>query len=101
MHGIGSLIKFNKTTILRLISYDYSNGNIFAKQTITVLNMAGAGADPDNRNKKSDCIIETNNTDIDHVKAIGEVMRMYNLEYCDNYSKTLEVYSNTAEMNQL
>ena len=52
VHGIGSLIKFNKTTILRSISYDYSNGNIFAKRTITVLNMAGAGADPDNRNKK-------------------------------------------------
>ena len=52
--------------------------------------------------KKSDYIIEINNTDIDHVKAIGEVMRMYNLiEDCDNYSKTLDVYSNTAEMNQL
>ena len=111
VHGIGSQIKFNKTAILRLISYDYSNGNIFAKRTITVLNTAGTAADPDNRNKKvvfkkcapcTDCIIEINNTDSDHIKAIGEVMRMYNLiEYCDNYSKTLDLYSNTAEMNQL
>ena len=52
VHGIGSLIKFNKTAILRSISCDYSNENISAKRTITVLNTAGAGADPDNRNKK-------------------------------------------------
>ena len=37
----------------------------------------------------TDCISETNNTQIDNAKDIYVVMPMYNLiEYSDNYSKT-------------
>ena len=60
--------------------------------------MAAAGAAANNTNEKvtfkncapfSDCIIETNNTQIDDAQKIDVVMPMYNLmQYSDAYSET-------------
>ena len=52
----------------------------------------------------TDCISETNNTQIDNVKDIDVVMSLHNLmQYNDNYSKTsgVTIYGNIIEMNQL
>ena len=77
---------------------DYSNAYILVKGTITVNDTAAQGAAANNTNKKvifkncapfSNCISETNNTQIDNAKDIDIVMPMYNLiEYSDNYAKT-------------
>ena len=70
----------------------------------------GTGASPNNRNKKvklkncapvTDCISETNNTQVEIAKDIDVAMPMYKLiEYSVIYSKT-SAYGNTIEMNQL
>ena len=70
---------------------------IRVKRTITVPNN-GAAAPPNNYDIQvtfknfasfTDCISETNNTQIDNAKGFDVVMPMYNsIEYSDNYSKT-------------
>ena len=92
-----SNIRF-KTFIIRSNLFDYSDAYIFVKGTITVPNMAAAGAVVNNTNKKvifkncasfTDCITERNNTQVDDAQKIDLVMPMYNLvEYSDAYSKT-------------
>ena len=77
---------------------DYSDAYILIKGTISVNNTAAAGAAVNKFNKKvifkncapfTNCISETNNTQIDNAKNIDIVMPMYNLlEYSDNYAKT-------------
>ena len=77
---------------------DYSDAYILVKGTISVNNTAAQGAAANNTNKKvifkncapfTNCISETNNTQIDNAKDIDIVMPMYNLiEYSDTYAKT-------------
>ena len=77
---------------------DYSDAYILVKRTISVNNIAAAGANANNANKKvifkncvpfTNCRNEINNTQIDNAKDIDIVMPMYNLiEYSDNYAKT-------------
>ena len=67
------------------------------KGTITVPNI-GTATSPYNRNKKvifkncapfTDCIIEINNTEVDHAKDIDVVMYIINLiAYSGTYSRT-------------
>ena len=105
-------IKF-KTTMLRSNLCDYADAYILVKGTITI---TGAGDDDaakrlDERNKGiifkncapfTKCISRISNTYIDNAKDIDIVMSMNNLiEYCDNYSKTSEVYINTTKMNPM
>ena len=104
-------IKF-KTAMLRSNLFDYADAYILVKGTITI---TGAGYNDtakrlDERHKGiifkncapfTKCISRINNTDIDNAQDIDIVIPMYNLiEYSDNYSKTLEVYSNTTKMIQ-
>ena len=73
---------------------DYSDAYILVKGNISVKNIAAAGVDTNNTNKKeifkncaafTDCIIKINNTEVDNAKDIDIVMPMYNLiEYSDN-----------------
>ena len=89
-----------KKAMLRSSLCDCSNAYILVKENISVNNTAAAAADPDNRNKKvtfkncapfTNCIIKTNNTQIDNAEYIDIVMPMYNLiEYRDNYWQTSE-----------
>ena len=75
---------------------DYSDAYILLKGTITVPNMTAAGAVINNTNKKvafkncapfTDCISETNNTQVDDAQKTDIVMPMYNLtEYSVAYS---------------
>ena len=91
------LIRF-KTAVQRSSLCDYSDAYILVKGNILVNNNAGAGAAPNNINKKvifkncapfTNCISKTNNTQIDNAEYIDIVMSMYGLiEYSDNYSKT-------------
>ena len=86
-----------KTALLRSSLCDYSEAYILVKRNITFNNTAGAGAAPNNINKKvifkncapfTNCISKINNTQIDNVEYIDIVMPMYNLiEYSDNFSK--------------
>ena len=96
-YNVNSEIKF-KTTMLKSNLCDYSDAYILVKGTITVSNTAAQGAAANNTNKKvifkncapfTNCISETNNTQIDNAKDIDIVMPMYNLiEYSDSYTKT-------------
>ena len=98
-YNVNSQIKF-KTTMLKSSLCDYSDAYILAKGKITII---GRGADAaarqaDERDKSvafkncelfTNCISETNNTQVDNAKDIDIVMPMYNLiEYSDNYVKT-------------
>ena len=96
----------------RSILYDYSDAYILVSATITVLNYSKLQqtivcccSSRKNITIKNcalftNCISEVNNTQIDHAKGIDIVIPMYNLiEYSGNYSKTLEVYGITTEMN--
>ena len=77
---------------------DNSDAYILVKRTITINNTTAADADGNNTNKKvifknctpfNNCIVETNNTQVDNAEHIDIVMPMYNLiEHSDNYSKT-------------
>ena len=77
---------------------DYSDAYILVRGTITVNNIAAAGATVNNTNKKvifkncapfTNCISEITNTQVDNAEDIDIVMPMYNLiEYSDNYAKT-------------
>ena len=94
MHNICSQINF-KTSMLRSGLCDYSDVYILVSRTTTVVEVA---EDSENDNIEAvfkncapftDCMSETNNTQIDNAKGIDIVMIMYNLiEYSDNYSKT-------------
>ena len=96
-YNVNSQIKF-KTTMLKSSLCDYSDAYILVKGTISVNNTAAQGAAANNTNKKvifkncapfTNCISETNNTQIDNAKDIDIVTPMYNLiEYSDNYAKT-------------
>ena len=82
----------------RSLLCDYSDAYILVKGIIIVRN-TGTQAVPNNRNKKvifnnctpfTDCLREINNTEIDHVKDIDEVIPMFNLiEYSGNCSKKI------------
>ena len=95
--NVKSHTKF-KTTMLKSSLCDYSDVYILVKGTIAVNNIAAAGADANNTNKKvifKNCapftsfISEINKTQIDNSKDIDIVMPIYDLiEYSDNYSKT-------------
>ena len=77
---------------------DYSDPYIHVKGTITVPNMAAAGAAVNNTNKKvvfkncalfTSCITKINNIQVDYAEDIDIVMPMYNLlEYSNAYLKT-------------
>ena len=98
-YNVNSQIKF-KTAILKSSLCDYSDAYILSKGKITI---TGAGDNvtarqADERDKGvafkscgafTNCISETNNTQVDNAKDIDIVMPMYNLiEYSDNYAKT-------------
>ena len=98
-YNVNSQIKF-KTAILKSSLCDYSDAYILGKGKITI---TGAGDNvtarqADERDKGvafkscgafTNCISETNNTQVDNAKDIDIVMPMYNLiEYSDNYAKT-------------
>ena len=84
--------------MLRSSLCDYSDAYILVKGSKTANNTAAADSDANNANKKvvfkncapyTDCISQTNNTQVDNAKDIDIIMPMYNLiEYSDNYSKT-------------
>ena len=86
------------TSVIRSNLCDFSGTYILFKGTITVPNMAAAGAAVDNTNRKalfknfapfSDCITEINNTQVDDAQKIDVVMPTYNLiEYSGAYLKT-------------
>ena len=96
-YDTNSQIKF-KTSILKSSSCDYADAYIAVKGTITVAN-TGATAAPNNRNKElvfknctlfTDCISETNNTQLDNYEDIDVVMNIYNLIECsENYSQNI------------
>ena len=85
-----------KTSMLKSSLCDHSDAYILVKGNITVNNIAGAGADANNKKvifknyaPFTNCINKINNTQIDNAEYIDIVMPMYNLiEYSDNYSKT-------------
>ena len=85
--NVNSQIKF-KTTILKSSLFDHSDAYILVKGNIIVNNTAAADIDANNTNEKvifkncalfTNCISETNNTQIDNAKDIDIVMPMYNL----------------------
>ena len=91
-----SQIKF-KTSMLWSSLCDYSDAYILAKRTISIAQIL-TPTQPENIHKKvvfkncgpfTDCLSETNNTQMDNAKYIDVIMAMYNLiEYSNNYSKT-------------
>ena len=96
-YNVNSQIKF-KTTMLKSSFCDYGDAYILVKGTISVNNIAAAGAAANKNDRKvifkncapfTNCVSEINNTQIDNSKNIDIVMPMYNLiEYSDNYVKT-------------
>ena len=78
---------------------------------IYLLKKPSAVANPNNNDKElvfqnyapfTDCVSETNNTQIDNAKDIDVVIPMYNsTEYSNNYLKTSEVLYSAIEVNQL
>ena len=99
-YNTGSQIKF-KTSMSKSSLCGYSDAYILVSGTIKV---AGARTDDnakwlDEGNKGvisknyasfTDCIIEINNTQVDHAKHLDFVMPMYDLiEYSNNYWKTI------------
>ena len=74
--------------MLRSSLCDYSDAYILIKGNISVNNTAAESAAANNINKKvifknrapfTDCISNTNNTEVDNAKDIDIVMPMYNL----------------------
>ena len=92
-------IKF-KTSMLRTSLCHYNDANILVGKTIAItrvgdndvvrrLNKRNKGVIFKNCAPFTDCISETNNTQIDNAKYIDVIMPMYNfIEYSDNHSKT-------------
>ena len=89
-----------KTSMIRSSLSDYSDAHMLVKGTITVPNMAAAGAAVSHTNKKilfkncalfTSCITEINNTQVDNAEDIDIIMPVYNLiEYGTAYLKTSE-----------
>ena len=79
---------------------DYNDADIFVKGKITIIETGddAAATQADERDKGeafkscapfTNCISETNNTEVDYTNDIDIIMPMYNLiEYSDNYAKT-------------
>ena len=101
-YNTNSQIKF-RTLMLRSSIYDYSDAYILVRGTIAITgawNNDTARQLDEKKNKGvifknfatlTDCISETNNTQIDKAKYIDNVMLRYNLlEYGDNCSKASE-----------
>ena len=101
-YNTNSQIKF-RTLMLRSSIYDYSDAYILVSGTIAITgawNNDTARQLDEKKNKGvifknfatlTDCISETNNTQIDKAKYIDNVMLRYNLlEYGDNCSKASE-----------
>ena len=98
-YNVNSQIKL-KTTMLKSSVCDYSDAYVLAKGKITITGEGddAAARQADERDKGvafkdcapfTNCISETNNTQIDNCKDIDIIMPMYNLiEYSDNHSKT-------------
>ena len=98
-YNVNSQIKL-KTTMLKSSVCDYSDAYVLAKGKITITGEGddAAARQADERDKGvafkdcapfTNCISETNNTQIDNCKDIDIIMPMYNLiEYSDNCSKT-------------
>ena len=92
-----SNIRF-KMSIIRSHFCDCSDAYILARRTITARNTVAAGAAVNNTNTKvifkncapfTDCITETNNTQVDDAKKIDVVTPMYNIrEYSDASLRT-------------
>ena len=89
MHNANNQIKF-KTSMLKSSLYDYSDTYILLSETITVVAALAdnAAVDIDKNNKQAifkiflpftDCITETNNTQLDNAKDLDVVISMYNL----------------------
>ena len=89
MHNANNQIKF-KTSMLKSSLYDYSDTYILLSETITVVAALAdnAAVDIDKNNKQTifkiflpftDCITETNNTQLDNAKDLDVVISMYNL----------------------
>ena len=89
-----------KTTMLKSILCDYSDGYILVKGKIAITGAEddAAARQADERDKGvafktcapfTNCISEINNTEIDNGEDIDILMTLYNLpEYSDNYAKT-------------
>ena len=99
-YNTNSQIKF-KTLMLKSGLCDYIDANILVSRTIAIPSTRTVAV-PSNRKNIiiescapfTNCISETNNTEIDNTKNINAVVtRMYNLiEYSDNYSKTGDLW---------
>ena len=109
-YNTNSQIK-SKISILKSSLCDYSKAYIPFKGNITISNTADAAVAANNAHKKViskhcvpfiDCINKVNNMQVANAKDIDVVMLMSNLiKYSDDYSKHLELYDNTVEINQL
>ena len=85
--------------MLKSSLYDYSDGYILFKGTITIVPVPPPALNPNNYDKEvvfknsapfTDCIGEIKNTQMDNAKYIDVVMPMYNLvEYGNNYSTNI------------
>ena len=79
--------------MLRSDLYDYSNAYIVVKRTITIKDSNDASYDKKlvfkNNAPFTSCISKINNTVIDNVEDLDNVIPMYNLlEYSKSYKKT-------------
>ena len=93
-YAVNRQINF-KTSMLQSSLQDYSDAYILVKGNISVNNIAAAGANANNANKKvifkncapfTNCISKINNTEIDNAEYVDTVMPMYNLiERNDDY----------------
>ena len=102
-----------KTTVLSPGLWDYSDAYILVEGKKTVAGQEGNSAEigGDRNNKEVvfknyaafiRCISKINNAEVDHAEILDIVMPMYNLlEYSENYVKTLAIYGNIFEMNQM
>ena len=108
MYSVNSQMTL-KTSMPKSSLCDYSDTYMFPKGTITTT-VAGtnkAARERDDRDKKviskncaplTDCIGETNNTQVDYAKDLNFVMLMHILIIIQ---KNLDVYGNITEMNQM
>ena len=87
MHNTNSQIKF-KTSMLNSRLCNYTDAYVLVKGTISIAPVPPSTANPNNNNKEAvfknfalftECIGETNNTQIDNAKDIDVVMPKHNL----------------------
>ena len=97
MYNANSPIKF-KTSMLKSRLFDYSDAYMLVSAAITIPNTASEGANVKNR---KNIIIKNCAPFTNYISKINNP-KLYNLiEYSDNYSKILEFYGNSIEMNCL